>query len=119
MFVTQKDIDAVKYKNLSMAYLKAQWQLLEKLTGLETLSRYISHSAKIQREWKRWVDSYAKYNPDKPERVVQAAFEQHWKVLRLRVPLQDRLVIEQILWEKGGWRAELVKGFYPIGYPKV
>lgn len=42
------------------------------------------------------------------------AFEGDWKWLRLSVPLQVRLLVEQVLWDKrGGWR-DLVTGFGPV-----
>ena len=42
------------------------------------------------------------------------AFEADWKWIRLTVPLQFRLLVEQILWDKrGGWR-DLVTGFGPV-----
>ena len=41
-------------------------------------------------------------------------FEADWKWLRLVVPLQLRLLVEQVLWDKrGGWR-DLVTGFGPV-----
>ena len=41
-------------------------------------------------------------------------FEEDWKWVRLVVPLQLRLLVEQILWDKrGGWR-DLVTGFRPV-----
>ena len=41
-------------------------------------------------------------------------FEADWKWLRLAVPLQVRLITEQVLWDKrGGWR-DLVTGFGPV-----
>ena len=41
-------------------------------------------------------------------------FEEDWKWIRLVVPLQLRLMVEQILWDKaGGWR-DLVTGFGPV-----
>ena len=41
-------------------------------------------------------------------------FEADWKWVRLVVPLQMRLMVEQILWDKkGGWR-DLVTGFRPV-----
>ena len=41
-------------------------------------------------------------------------FEADWKWVRLMVPLQLRLLVEQILWDKrGGWR-DLVTGFGPV-----
>ncbi len=42
------------------------------------------------------------------------AFQRDWKWARLSVPLQIRLLVEQVLWEKDGdWR-NLVTGFGPI-----
>ena len=41
-------------------------------------------------------------------------FERDWKWVRLIVPLQARLLVEQVLWDKrGGWR-DLVTGFGPV-----
>ena len=41
-------------------------------------------------------------------------FEADWKWLRLMVPFQMRLLVEQVLWDKrGGWR-DLVTGFGPV-----
>lgn len=41
-------------------------------------------------------------------------FEADWKWIRLVVPLQVRLLVEQLLWDKrGGWR-DLVTGFGPV-----
>ncbi len=41
-------------------------------------------------------------------------FRADWKWMRLLVGLQQRLFIEQVLWDKGGdWR-KLVTGFRPI-----
>ncbi len=41
-------------------------------------------------------------------------FESDWKWTRLVVPLQVRLLVEQVLWDKrGGWR-DLVTGFGPV-----
>lgn len=46
------------------------------------------------------------------------AFEQDWKWARLVVPLQIRLMVEQVLWDRrGGWR-DLVSGFKPVGRNK-
>ncbi len=42
------------------------------------------------------------------------AFEQDWKWLRLAVPLQVRLVVEQVLWDKRGGYRDLVTGFGPV-----
>ena len=51
--------------------------------------------------------SLLKYNSAK-------AFQKDWKWARLSMPLQARLLTEQVLWEKGGdWR-KLVTGFGPI-----
>ncbi len=47
-------------------------------------------------------------------------FQREWKWIRLWVPLQVRLFVEQVLWDMGGpWR-KLVTGFRPIaGKPKA
>lgn len=70
----------------------------------------MSDAAKILRELeasaRKWVDGYEK---------EFAEFRAMWRKVRNAVPLQTRLMVEQILWEKGGtWRG-LVSGFKPIG----
>ena len=51
-----------------------------------------------------WVGSYS--SPTK--------FQAEWKYMRLGVPLQFRLLVEQILWDMGlPWR-NLVTGFNPV-----
>lgn len=51
-----------------------------------------------------WIRSYAS----------PRAFQADWKWMRLMVPLQFRLLVEQVLWDLGGdWR-KLVTGFRPI-----
>ena len=68
----------------------------------------IRAGARIGREMaaaiRRVLDSY-----DSP-----GAFQRDWKWVRLLVPLQMRLMVEQVLWDKGiGWR-KLVTGFGPV-----
>lgn len=41
-------------------------------------------------------------------------FMSDWKWLRLLVPLQVRLFVEQILWDRGGRWRQLVTGFRPV-----
>ncbi len=43
-----------------------------------------------------------------------AGFEEDWKWVRIAIPLQVRLIVEQILWDRGGRWRELVTGFKPI-----
>lgn len=46
-----------------------------------------------------------------------AAFLEDWKWIRLAIPLQVRLAVEQMLWDRGGdWR-KLVTGFSPVRRP--
>lgn len=112
---SEKQMDLVKSWHFSMAELKAAWVVLENWNKLQTIDYYISASRKLERFWKRWVDSYVKYNSDLPEKYIRDAFTRDWKALRLRLPLQDRLVVEQVLYDKGGWHRKLVSGFRPIG----
>lgn len=72
----------------------------------------MSDAADILRELeasaRKWVDGYDKAGGF-------AEFRSMWRKVRNAVPLQTRLMVEQILWEKGGtWRG-LVSGFKPIG----
>ena len=59
---------------------------------------------KVVAIWRKTIESYS----------GPREFEADWKWLRLMVPLQVRLLVEQILWDKrGGWR-DLVTGFGPV-----
>lgn len=101
----------VKYKNVSMGWFASQWKVLNAITSKMVMAEYVKQSMLIQREWERFVDSFEERNR---YALAVAGFIQIWKVLRLRLPLQDRLVVEQILWDKEGpWR-QLVAGFRPI-----
>lgn len=42
------------------------------------------------------------------------AFGEEWKWTRLLVPLQVRLFVEQVLWDKRGGYRDLVTGFAPV-----
>lgn len=83
--------------------------LLEKYfvsgTTLGVLGRRAAEEARtVGKAMKAYVDSYS--NPQ--------SFEADWIWLRLAVPLQVRLMVEQVLWNKrGGWR-DLVTGFGPV-----
>lgn len=46
-----------------------------------------------------------------------AAFTKDWKWARLSVPLQIRLLVEQVLWDEGGEWRKLITGFGPIKMP--
>lgn len=112
--VTQAQINSVKFKNVHMGWFRTKMKWLRDISTLRAIDGYLADCAEIEREWKSWIDSYESYNRDVPRRIILAAFTQHWKRLRLRLPLQDRLVIEQILWDKGAEWRELVTGFRPI-----
>ena len=90
--------------------------------GHEVLEILLSRG-QVTKELAGW---FSKGVVDEVERAVDAlrsmiggyrsprAFEEDWKWLRLVVPLQLRLLVEQILWDKrGGWR-DLVTGFGPV-----
>lgn len=42
------------------------------------------------------------------------AFQADWKWARMILPLQVRLIVEQVLWDKGGHWRKMVTGFRPI-----
>ncbi len=41
-------------------------------------------------------------------------FQEDWKWVRIAIPLQVRLIVEQILWDRGGSWKKLVTAFKPI-----
>ena len=65
---------------------------------------WLTVSMGIARSVRSWMRSYrSAYH-----------FQKEWKWIRLAVPLQLRLIVEQVLWDRGGdWR-KLVTGFRPI-----
>ena len=90
--------------------------------GQEILEELLDHRA-VKRMVTKW---FSKGVAEEVRRLVEMArnliegyqtpreFEADWKWIRLAVPLQLRLMVEQILWDKrGGWR-DLVTGFGPV-----
>lgn len=80
-------------------------------TARWTSQGMIELAESINADIRAWIDGYEQLNPP---RLQVRGFRYHWKLLRTWVPLQFRLAVEQVLWEKGGpWRA-LVTGFGAI-----
>lgn len=93
--------------------LKEIKQLLGELDAQGTLfmtSTTAGMMKTIDKIWdllNRWVDEYPA--------VVD--FQADWVRARLFVPLQIRLAMEQLLWERGGGYRSLVTGFGPATVP--
>ncbi|MBV6343699.1 hypothetical protein [Candidatus Magnetobacterium casense] len=65
----------------------------------------------INEDIRNWVNGYEEKNDP---RVAILGFAYHWKLLRTFVPLQLRLAVEQVLYEKGGSWQRLITGFRPL-----
>ena len=84
---------------------------IELLRGLGRIrAGWARETARVTNQWISTYPSALNFGAD-------------WKWLRLEVPLQTRLFVEQVLWERGGEWRKLVTGFGPIkagagGVPK-
>lgn len=109
---TQSEIDsahkAKKFRNLNWIVLGA---IRKNLDLHKSLSGKIDQMNRLYREYEKWIDSYEDRNGT---RIGRALFRWHWKKMRLWIGLQDRLFIEQVLYDRGGFYRGLVSGFRPI-----
>lgn len=64
----------------------------------------MSHITKVWKLLNEWIDEYA---------GDIAAWKRDWVRCRLFVPLQIRLAMEQVLYERGGEYRSLITGFGP------
>lgn len=72
----------------------------------------LKNSQELSQIMYSWIESYAQ--PGVPEERAYATFRMHWIYYRLVIPLQLRLMVEQLLYERGyPWRG-LVTGFNPV-----
>jgi len=77
----------------------------------KSLDPRIELCEEINRMIRDWVESY---DTDNAPGLGYRSFFYHWKIQRTFVPLQVRLAVEQILYDKGEpWR-RLVSGFRPL-----
>jgi len=80
--------------------------------GVKTRADQISHALtfkqalKMARDLRRDIYGWL-YNYDWQE------FRQDWPIIRCWIPLQFRLAVEQVLWEKGAPWSSLITGFKP------
>lgn len=121
MFLYQEQVENIKHGPIDLVWLTTALHDMGMVTeGVSVLIRQrkggIQGATKLGFEIKavirKWIDGYEQ-NYDVPEQGLEA-FWVTWKVLRCWVPLQLRLAVEQVLYEKGGdWR-RLVTGFRPI-----
>lgn len=79
------------------------WKVSEQLKLFKALRKEI---------WE-WIDSY-ETNEKSPGEGF-ALFKSQWKVLRLGIGLQVRLLVEQVLYDRGSPWSRLCTGFNAIG----
>lgn len=88
-------------------------QVVRKLmTKTNRLTQKLDWMQQMAAQWKTWIEGYERLNG---ARIGFAAFRADWKYVRLWIDLQERLLVEQVLYDKGGYYRELVSGFRPIG----
>lgn len=108
---TESEIAKASRPTLNKVNLQVQRSRADFGNPLFTFSANLEAVRLIANEWKRFVDSYEDRNGP---RIGKAAFKADWRWIRLRVGLQDRLLIEQVLYDKGGFYRTLVSGFRPL-----
>lgn len=89
-------------KKFSPAMARIWMQQLDKALSMSDAHRIMKE---LMNSAEEWIDSYDSVNE----------FTAHWTTLRNGIPLQARLMVEQVLWKKGGVYRSLVSGFRPLG----
>lgn len=94
------------------ALVVAQLAMSKTMPLMGTVGKQLDLMTGIRADLWRWIDEYE--NREKAPGEGYELFKHQWKLLRLGVGLQARLLVEQILWDKGNpWR-ELITGFGAI-----
>lgn len=106
---SQAEIDAARRPQLNQLNLKYQRRRLD--SDLVVYSAKLEAARMIYNEWDRFITDYTRRNG---ERIGKAAFKADWKIIRLWLGLQDRLFVEQMLYDRGGFYRRLVSGFRPL-----
>lgn len=89
-------------KKFSPAMARIWIQQLDKALSMSDAHRIMKE---VMNSAEEWIDTYKSFNE----------FSAHWATLRNGIPLQARLMVEQVLWKKGGSYRALVSGFRPLG----
>lgn len=93
------------------------WKAQKALTTATLLTWKVSEQLKLftalRAEIWEWIDSYE--TNEKAPGEGFALFKRHWKLLRLGIGLQVRLLVEQILYDRGEPWSRLCTGFGSIG----
>lgn len=105
------------YKDIRLyAAAKAVKGLQDGLLGLSgavlKVSEVLAQVRMVRAELHGWISSYQKRERWPGEGFP--LFREHWLVLRVWVPLQMRLCVEQILQDMGAPWNTLITGFRPI-----
>lgn len=77
----------------------------------KTTTNLVDYVESINNQIERWIEGYEANNSP---RLAWLGFQYHWKILRVWVPLQLRLAVEQVLYQKGEPWSSLVTGFKPV-----
>lgn len=106
---TEKEIREAKRPEMNTRPLQI---LREALRKTNRLTQKLDYMQTMAASWRRWIEGYEALNG---ARIGRAAFRADWKWIRLWLDLQERLFVEQMLYEKGGFYRTLVTGFKPVG----
>lgn len=105
------------YKDIRLyAAAKAVKMLQDGILGFAgaalKVSEVVGQAETIQAELRGWIESYEEreYTPG----LGFELFKYHWRILRVWVPLQLRLCVEQVLQDMGKPWNTLITGFRPI-----
>lgn len=89
-------------KKFSPAMARIWIQQLDRALSMSDAHRIMKE---VMNSAEEWIDSIRSVNE----------FRAQWTTLRNGIPLQARLMVEQVLWKKGGAYRALVSGFRPLG----
>lgn len=83
-----------------------------KMSETTDTAQAIENAEEIYVELRQWIDTYMAQTST--TRLGVLGWQYHWKMLRAWVPLQLRLVVEQVAYDKGLPWSRVVSGFKPL-----
>ena len=111
--ITQPPTSTEYYaQDINPWYLQQQ---LDNVPRLQHADQCIRTAREVYHTLFRWVDSYEDRAP--PGITGFNRFALDWAIYRLGISLQMRLMVEQVLWNKGRPWSTLVTGFRPASTP--
>lgn len=109
--VTTPQKSPYRYKNIDIGWLEV---CMGQARNTPRVGDGLAIMRAVRREIYEWIQSYKKRSPS--DWVAYQRFHLDWKVLRVGISLQVRLLVEQVLYDEGEPWNRLVTGFLPMSW---